>query len=651
MHNCKFVFVLILTAFAFFVTQSAHAITPADIAANYQYHEAKISPDGKYIALTLVHDGKRRLAVIDAKKFTPVGGADFGGKQEVGDFYWVNNERLVIKVLQHMPWQEQPGYYGELFAINYDGSRSEMIYGYRASDESVGTRTKKKKATFGWANIISLLPDDDKHILISSRPMMSDGLVTTVHKLNVYNGRMSGVIAGAPSAYGDFVADRQGNLKLSTGLNANGDIRVFLFNEQKQDWQELASNKFGQDFEALRLDESGENLFVLDNYQQDKTGLFKLNLKTGVRQSVYTDDTVDITAVTFSSDLSSVYALRVDPDYPTYVMFNNVSEEAKLYKQLLQSFPGYKLTITSRSRDGNAWLIYASNDVFAGSYYLFNRDTGQFSLLFNNFKHIPPEQMSESIPVSFEASDGLVIRGYITYPAGIPETQATPLVTLVHGGPHSRDYWSFDREVQLLASQGYAVLRLNFRGSSGYGASFQQASQKSWGDRMQLDIIQGTQWAISQGGIDPEKVCIMGASFGGYSAMQSATLAPDLFKCVVANVGVYDLEMMFEKGDIPDLLFGKSYLEQELGVESDMQRKHSPVNNLDSLKASVLVAHGAKDRRVPIEQAETLLKALKQRNLAYQTFIKDTETHGFYGEQNRTEYYQAVVDFLEQHLQ
>ncbi len=170
---------------------------------------------------------------------------------------------------------------------------------------------------------------------------------------------------------------------------------------------------------------------------------------------------------------------------------------------------------------------------------------------------------------------------YITYPAGVDETVAIPLVTLVHGGPNARDYWNFDSEVQLLASQGYAVLRVNYRGSSGYGWEHMSGSKNQWGGRVQQDIIEATRWVIQQGGIEQDKVCIMGGSFGGYSAVQSAALAPDLFKCVVAVAGVYDLEMMFDEGNIPRIIYGKEYLIEQLGTDKALMRQYSPVHNVD----------------------------------------------------------------------
>jgi dipeptidyl aminopeptidase/acylaminoacyl peptidase len=629
----------------------AFSITPAQLAAEDIYQGAKISPDGKKLGMIIVKDGRRKLAVVKSSDFRPIGGVDFGDKQEVGNFYWANNERLVIEVWVNEPWDDRARFYGELYAIDYNGKRGEMIYGSRAGASSVGSKIKKKVSIVGWAEVINLLPDDEDNILISSQPQSSNGdRIATVHKLDIYSGKLSGIVAGGPVPAASFIADNKGDVKIAYGLDRDFTRRIYKFDSKSRDYSEIPNSDFGGGWRPSTIDQTGQYLFYIDDNEQDLEGLFKLNLETGEKTHIYTDDKVDITSINTTTDRSVAYAVRVDTDYPTYVMLDSENEEAKVFKSLLASFPGYAIQITSKSKDGNLWVIQASNDVSANAYYLYNRKKNKFSLLFANKADLNKQQLSQSIPISFPVSDGQTLHGYITYPAGIPETQSIPLVTLVHGGPHLRDYWEFDPEVQLLTSQGYAVLRVNYRGSRGYGTKFYWASNKQWGDRVQQDIIEGTKWVIQQGGILQDKVCIMGASFGGYSAVQSATLAPDLFKCAVATAGVYDIEMMFEEGDVQGRLWGIASLEQHHGKDPELMRRYSPVNNLDKLKAKLLIAHGGQDVRVPIEHAEALMKKLDAKGVKYDTFIKDNENHGFHNEQNRTEYYQKVVAFLAKHL-
>lgn len=628
------------------------AISPAVLAKNSVYHEVELSPDGKHIAVVLSQSGERKMIVLDASTFKMVGATSFAGSEEVGQVHWVNNGRIVIKVVKKLPWLEVPSYFGELYAVNHDGSRAKLIYGFRAGEKTTGTKLKKKKSTYGWAYVVDYLKDDEDHILIESVPM-SNGLDkhSSVHKLNVYSGLMSNGLARAPIKYSTFYTDQDANLRLVMGTDDEYQKRVYKFVPQDRSWDEISMNDFGNGFTPLEFDDSGDWLYALDNYRQDKNGLFKLNMKTGERKHIYTDDAVNVTDAVFNVDDTKVYALRIDPGYPTYVVFNKVSEEAKTFKSLINTFAGHRVNITSQSEDGSKSIVMVSSDTNPAIFYLYERDSKKLSLLFNNLEKVDQNALSLSEPVSFKARDGLKVSGYYNRPVGVADDAKVPLVTLVHGGPHGiRDFWLYDREVQLLTHLGYAVLRVNFRGSGGYGQAFLEAGYKHWGDNVQYDIIDGTRWAIENLQVDPGKVCIMGASFGGYSAVQSATIAPDLFKCVVANAGVYDLEMMYKEGDIPERGFGESYLDLAVGKDEAQLRDFSPVHRVSLLKAPVFIAHGKKDRRVPIEQAEALREQLDKHNKQYQWFIRSTEAHGFYDEENRTEYFEAVATFLGEHL-
>lgn len=628
-------------------------LTPAQLAQGSKYHEVELSPDGKHVAVVLTQDGERKMLVLDTTNFKMVGATAFAGQEEVGAIQWVNNERIVIKVVKKRAWLEVPQFYGELYAVNYDGSRTKMIYGFRAGEKQTGSKLKKRKATFGWAYIIDYLPEDDKHILIESRPMSEGGeKLSTVHKLNVYTGLMSNALAKSPIPYPKFYTDQSSNLRLVVGTDNENIERAYKFIPDDRAWEEIPNESFGTAFYPLRFNKKGDWLYVIDNHEQDKSGLFKLNLETGESKHLYTDEDVDITSAVFSADNNKVYAVRVDPGYPAYVVFNSSSDEAKTFKSFIKTFAGHKVYITSQSKDGNKMVLAVASDINPTIFYLYDKKTNNLSMLFNNLGKLDQNQLAMAEPVSFKARDGVTIHGYMSRPVNAKPDAKIPLVTLVHGGPHgARDYWTYDREVQLLNSQGYAVLRVNFRGSDGYGKKHVEAGYEHWGDLTQHDIIDGTQWAIENQNIDADNVCIMGASFGGYSAVQSATIEPDLFKCVVANAGVYDLAMMFDSGDIPERGYGESYLEMAVGTNKAKLHEFSPVNNVNKLKAAIMIAHGEKDERVPVEHAEKLAENLKKAGKKYRWFVRSTEGHGFFDEENRVEYFEEVADFLKEHLQ
>lgn len=644
---------LIVAAVVFISLPTWAQITPALLAKGAKYHEAELSPDGKKLAVVLTQEGERKMIVLDTATFKMVGATAFAGREEVGEIHWVNNERLVIKLVHKRAWLAAPQYYGELYSVNYDGSRAKMIYGFRAAEKQTGSLVKKNKATAGWAYIIDYLPDDEKHILIQSVPYSQAGQdkESFIHKLNVYSGKMSKPLGRAPTPYTTFHTDQDSNIRLATSLDEDNHVRAFSFNEEERSWSELKHIPIGTTFSPIAFDDSGEWFYAIQNHGIDKEGLFKIHLETGEKKKIYVDPDVDITGAITNYDGSEIYAVRVDPGYPSYVIFNKKSEEAKVFRSLVKTFAGSKVGITSQSEDGNMSVVAVSSDTNPGIFYLYNKKTNKLSLLFNNLKHIDEKLISLTEPVSFEARDGLKVHGFLTMPKGVAPDAKVPMVTLVHGGPHGvRDYWLYDPEVQLLASQGYAVLRVNYRGSDGYGKAFWKAGHEHWGDTIQYDIIDGTKWAAANHNIDSDKLCIMGFSFGGYSAIQAATVEPDLFKCTIAGGGVFDLEMMFTDGDIPDRNFGKSYLEMALGTDKDVHKVFSPVHNVHKLKANVMIAHGEKDVRVPFKHAEELADALKKQGKSYRWFVRGGEGHGFISEENRTDYYEEIVDFLEENL-
>ena len=269
------------------------------------------------------------------------------------------------------------------------------------------------------------------------------------------------------------------------------------------------------------------------------------------------------------------------------------------------------------------------------------------SILMGALSLILGERADSSVLVNKERK--CIIEGYFT--AGKNQSDNKPLIVNVHGGPHGiRDYWGYDGEVQLLAHAGYSVLQVNFRGSGGYGNKLQEAGYMQWGDAIQRDIIAAVEWAVANGMAKAGNICITGGSFGGYSALQAATLAPDLFSCAVGVAGVYDLNIMKSEGDIPLRSFGISYLEQVLGSEQTQLDAYSPVNQVAKLKAKVLIAHGKRDKRAPLEHAIRLKSALDKAGKTYEWLEFNDETHGFYSPENRELYYRKLLQFLQSNL-
>jgi len=619
-----------------------------------KYQSVKISPDGEHLAVAMNLGGKRSLAFLSRKNMKYVGGLKLPGVNEVGRFYWANNERVVIKVNQRQAWRKKSLPYGELYAVNIDGSGGEMIYGYRSVKRRVGnskgTKFKEKERTKGWADIIDMLPEDNKHILISSTPWDNQGdRMASVLKLNIYNGKINKKrITGSPISYATFFTDGKGEIKAVSGINKNSQTQLFTM--KNDEWYQVPSSGLGESFSALSINEEGTHLFALDNYKQDLTGLFKLNLTNGNYKNIFTDSKVDITNIEMTTDRNSFYALRVDDGFPAYLLMNQKLEESKVFKGLVATFPNQLVNITSKSDDGKIFIVRVSSDVEAGNFYVFDKSSNQLTSLFSYFPNVKSDQLVYTDPFNFTASDGSSISGYFTQGQSHVEGKIAPLVVLVHGGPHSRDYWRYSKRVQYLALNGYSVLQVNFRGSTGFGFNFEKAGYLHWGTTIQQDIKEAYQWAISSGKAEVEKACIMGASFGAYSAVTSVINYPETYQCAIANAGVYDLKLMYEEGDIPRLAFGKSYLEKAIGTDEKRLKSMSPVYGADKINTPLFLAHGRLDRRAPYEHVVRLKEALDKSNKSYEWFVVDHETHGFFDPENQKKYMKQVVAFLGKHL-
>jgi dipeptidyl aminopeptidase/acylaminoacyl peptidase len=399
----------------------------------------------------------------------------------------------------------------------------------------------------------------------------------------------------------------------------------------------------------LSFTADNQKVYVIANAGQSTRALYLFDFKTNSFEKVVHDERVDITMLLRDFSDQRVVAVGTDLGMPKYRYIDSNDKKAKAHRMLLGAFQGQDVVITSATKDGALAVANVYSDINPGDYYLFDTKSLQALYLTSERKWLDPELMAHTDSMTFETRDGVTIYGYLTLPKG--KDKNVPLVVLPHGGPHGlRDYWGFDWEVQLLAHHGYAVLQVNYRGSGGFGLDFEESGHGKWGTMMQDDLTDATKALIDSGVADSSRVCIYGHSYGGYAALMGAVREPELYRCVIGSMGVYDLPMMFKEGDIANLESGLAYLRQALGEDQKDLQSRSPAYNADKIKAEVLLIHGARDERAPIEQAESLQKALKQAGVPYQWLEIGNESHGYYDEQNRLTVYSKVLAFLDANI-
>lgn len=618
-----------------FSTQAiiANAVTVKDFSKHQQFYNIKISPDGKKFAALINSDGGKRLVFLDAATNKLIYALNASKDSQPGDYYWANNERVVIQIERLIGSLEQPVSSGEIFAVNYDGKKAQMIYGYRSKrqDRAQGILT-------------NLLPNKKKHVLIQSYAF-APGTVPKVMKLNIYTGRTKRVKI-APLQYGNFLIDHDGSPRFFSGLDNDNNVQLFYSAKKGDKWQNFGK-QFKGEFTPVTFSKDNKSIYAFKSEHGQTQGLYKYNLDTKKATLLYHSDLAD-PSQTLNSNLGDTYGVRIDEDYPKYIYLDKNSIDAKLHKALYASFKGNNITITSSTKNGQQIVVAVSGDKSAGDFYLFNTKNMQAKFLFSAAPWLKSSEMAAMEPFRLKTKDGLTLNGYITLPKG--KTKNLPTVILPHGGPHLREYWGFNTQAQMLANAGYAVVQVNYRGSTGYGKNFMESGYKNWGTKIQDDILLAAKYAISQGISDKKRLCIFGASFGGYSALQSAIRFPDFYQCAIGYAGVYDLPLLYNKGDIKAIKWGDAYLDKTLGTNVDEQLAQSPVYHVDKLKVPILIMHGEDDHRAPLEHAIRLRAALDKTHHPYEWLVKDKEGHGFYNEENILEANKAILAFLEKHI-
>lgn len=624
-------------------------VSVEDFSKGAQYSDVKISPTGRYLSFVSNETGKRVLAIFDRKENKLANVVTFPQNSEVGSYYWVNEERIVIEKNYRHGWLDYPVYYGELFGIDADGSNPRYLVGYKG-EQQTGSRISKATPLLGTSYVLDPLINDEDNMLIVTYPWNgADDKYVDVYRVDIKRGKRK-KITKAPLRNARYLTDHQGNVRAATSSDYTSP-EIAVRDLEEKEWRKVDVSQYG--FVSLALinfDASGKFVYASGSVNGKPDGLYKLSLETGKVELIHQDNTVDPSRIWVDDATKELFAIEYEPDYPSYVFIDSNAKMAKRLKGFIGALEGEQVQIVSSSRDGEINIVRAISDRNPGDYYIYNAKENQFVRLFAARAWLNKNSMQKSQPISFKSRDGLTITGYLKLPKANGNTKP-PLVVMPHGGPHGpRDWWEFDPEAQLLASRGYAVLKVNFRGSGGFGPGFEWAGHRKWGSEIQYDIIDGVKYVVDQGLVDKDRMCTMGSSFGGYSALQSSIIEPDMFKCAIGVMGVYDLPLMFDEGDVSERSSGQAYLKEVLGDDIKQLKAFSPSYNISKLKAPVLIVHGGEDERAPIEQAESLIKALKAAEHPFEYQLLDNEGHGFYKPEHRAKYYKNVLAFLEKHL-
>lgn len=621
-------FAAVLLATAGLASSLAHAreVPVEDFFKDPEFSNVSLSPTGEYITVSVPQEDRTVLAAFRIEDMDLVGKWEFGANRHVDRVRWVNDERFFMYV------SEKTGRYDfrvgtpDLHASNIDGTqRREITHG-------------------GTYQIVSTLPDDPRHILVT-RSVDSAYLF----RMDVRDGQLRNV-ASSPLRFGSFLVDHEGRLRYGFGMSEKNES--ITLRREGDEWVEIHRDEMGGSRRVPLMIGPDDQSVVLSVSDEGEPARWVLrNPDTGEETVLSQNGNVEADDYLISSDRRELLGVGYTDGLPHYDFINPEHEESRLYAGLIHAFPEHAVGFHGISKDGRYVLVSARSDVDPGSYYLFDRDTGAAKFLLSARAWIKPAEMSPMRAISITARDGTPLHGYLTLPRG-SEGKDLPLILHPHGGPHGpRDNWGFNPEVQFLANRGYAVLQVNFRGSGGYGNAFERKGYRNWGTTMIDDMTDAVDWAIGQGIADPDRICTYGASYGGYAALQSVVRNPDKYKCTIGYVGVYSLPLMFRDGDIPREESGRNYLNRVMPESLAEQQAQSPAFNADRIRIPVMLVHGGKDQRVPMSQYRALDRALAEAgNPPEVTIVEPREGHGFYDLDNNVRLYTAMEAFLDKHI-
>lgn len=638
-----------LCAAVFFAGTSmpAAAVDVGDFIKKDRFETIVISPTGEYFAATVPMEDRTALMIGRRADMVTTASVQFGKDTGIVDIEWVNAERVLMGMADAFGQLEAPVPTGELYAINADGSKAENLIGYRVEGRGPGTRIQPKKVEAVYAEIVDTLRQDDKNVIISVSPFSADAY-SRAEKMDVYTGRRNEV-ARVPVRRATFTTDNQGVVRFARGSDIDNVSKLYYRADEKSEWMVLNHEAVSGHVEvALGFSADDKTAFLQVEQTKGPDTIIAMDVTSGTRKQVLSDDDTDPSLIIRATGSSEPVGAFFMDGKPRTGFFDGASPKARLYKSLEAAFAGETVFITSSTSDGRLALIQTYSDRNPGDFYIFDTVAKKADHLISRRNWFDPEQMAETKPVALTARDGLPLKGYLTVPRAAEEKNL-PMVVLPHGGPiQARDTWGFDDELQMLATAGYAVLQVNFRGSPGYGRAHAHAGAREWGGKMQDDLTDATRWAIQQGFADASRICIYGASYGGYAALMGVAKEPTLYKCAAGYVGVYDLPAMYSEEGVQGTS-RETYLHEWVG-ERDQLAAVSPTRMAARIKVPVFLAAGGEDKIAPITHTKSMEKALRGAGVPVETLYYDTEGHGFYTDAHRHEYYTKLLAFLARHL-
>jgi dipeptidyl aminopeptidase/acylaminoacyl peptidase len=606
------------------------------------FREADLSPNGRYLAIRYEIEGVMNLGVIDLKtnKPTPI----TAQKEDISWFHWVNNERIVYGM------DSQTDVFarrlGGIFSVNRDGSK------HRTLVMPLGAGADRQVYTKQPPRYLGPDPESEERILLAQAEGASR--YPDIISMDAYTGSDKGYLTNTVNAR-FFATDVNDEVRFAFQTEFVGKTTVFIRDEESGDWEEMTTlPETDADWRPLDYSPDRNTFLVSTNLERNRNAIVRFNRKTGEMEEVYSDPVYDVNPQTIFEirKKDEVVGFYYQADKLRSHFFD--PQHKKLQQLIDQALPDTFNRIIDTDEKGTIALIQASSDRQLAEYFLLKLNNLQLERLESIAPWIKKENHNPKKPISFTASNGTTLHGYLVLPDQYEEGNPVPLILHPHGGPWARDVghlrWYGDMEPHFYADRGFAVLQVNFRGSTGYGSAFLTESEHNI-ERMYLDTVEAADWAIEEGYAHPDRIAIAGASWGGYKTMLCAVKRPEFFKFGVNLFGVVDLiehmrtYLQWDREEAYDY-WVKRFGDPKEDEGEAYLREWSPLAHIDRLRAPVFIYHGLRDLNVDIEQSRILVNALEKRNHPYTKYFDTDEMHSMENEDTRLELYKKIDAFI-----
>ncbi len=650
----KFFTVAALFAALFFSSSAfAQNMSPKDIPVEYfgalpKNSGVNLSPDGKYFSIVSFIDGVRYVVIVEVggKPLTVIPPYD---KMSIDWANWANNETILIRMSGEKEIHSRFGKINanRLISYNINGGKPRNM---QKEAKIQGTDNNTYMADS--SAIIDWMHEDPDHILLAIDEDGADASVE-VRKVNVNNGNYTLEM----DHYGptqQWTTDQQNELRLATGMDrknrgADGDVAaIYYINPETGNFDKVEQHP-SSEFTVLGFFEDPRYAYVRDTNEAGFLALYKFDMVNWERvETIYEVENDNVGGLVFDDYTDKPVGWTYMENGDSKILYSDKGL-ARIQRMMNKALPGHEISITSYDEARKLFVIHAGSDVEPGAYYLFNNETKQLTFMEGAYEGLDPRLMSPMQEISYEARDGLTIPAYLTIPIGT-DGKNLPTVILPHGGPEARDYWGYDFIVQFFASRGYVVLQPQFRGSDGFSDEFAKMGEKQWGLAVQDDVTDGTKWLIDQGISDPNRICIMGWSYGGYVAMTATFNTPDLYKCSISVNGVSDLpQVLYETENFT----GSSYWLRHIGDPNKDKEKLKATSanyNIDKIRMPILVIANKDDPVVDYNQSTSFVKKMENAGKYVKYFEIKGGGHSALEGDGRVIILREAEKFLNQHI-